>query len=263
MNTAILRGAFPGQGMAEGIGFALPITDARSSMEQILETGEVKRGFLGIILNTASLNESAREFYRLPDTDGVIVQQVTPGEAGDKAGLEPDDVIRKVDGEQIKTNLDLIGKIAHHRPGETVTLEVWREGKPRSVEVTLGARDPDKLNTRLNRRDDSGGAPGGGSGQPESAEAIGIKVRDLTPSMRRQLGNVQGVLVEEVDVQAEASDEGLEHGALITQVNRTPIRDVDDFRQAFSKLKSGDPVRLTLREADREERSIYLTMPKR
>jgi len=263
MNTAILRGAFPGQGMAEGIGFALPITDARSSIEQIIETGEVKRGFLGISMNTAGLNESAREFYRLPDTNGVIVQQVTPGEAGDKAGLEPDDVIRRVDGEEVKTNLDLVGRIAHHRPGDKVQLEVWRDGKPRTVEVTLGARDPEKIASRLNRRDDSEGAPGRGSGQSENAEAIGIKVRDITPSMRRQLGNVQGVMVDEVDVQAEASDEGVEHGTVITQVNRTAIHDVDDFREAFSKLKPGDPVRLTLRDSDGTDRSVYLTMPRR
>jgi serine protease Do len=262
MNTAILRGALGG-GMAEGIGFALPITDARSSMEQILETGEVKRGFLGIAMNTAGLNESAREFYRLPDTNGVIIQEVTPGEAGDKAGLEADDVIRKVDGEEVRTNLDLIGKIAHHRPGDKVELEVWRDGKPRSIEVTLGARDQEKIQSRQNRRDDSEGSPGGGSAKPANAEALGIKVRDITPNMRRQLGNVQGVMVEEVDVQAEASDEGVEHGTVITQVNRTPIRDVDDFRDAFAKLKPGDPVRLALRDADGTDRSVYLTMPRR
>ncbi|HET9299017.1 MAG TPA: Do family serine endopeptidase [Candidatus Polarisedimenticolaceae bacterium] len=264
MNTAILRGAFGG-GMAEGIGFALPITDARSSMEQILETGEVKRGFLGISMNTAGLNESAREFYRLPDTNGVIVQQVTPGEAGDKAGLEPDDIIRKVDGEEVKTNLDLIGKIAHHRPGDKVALEVWRDGKPQSIEVTLGARDQEKIQSRYNRReDDEEGAPGGGSSKPANAEALGIKVRDITPAMRGTLGNVQGVLVEEVDVQAEAADEGIEHGVVITQVNRTAIRDVGDFRAAFSRLKPGDPVRITLRDvADGTDRSVYLTMPRR
>jgi len=261
MNTAILRGALGG-GMAEGIGFALPITDARASMEQIIETGEVKRGFLGIAMNLDGLNESAREFYRLPDTNGVIVQQVTPGEAGDKAGLEPDDVIRKVDGEEIKTNLDLIGKIAHHRPGEKVQLEVWREGKPRTLEVTLGARDAEKITGRLNRKDDPEGSPGHGSSEPENAQALGIKVRDITPAMRRQLGNVQGVMVDEVDVQAEASDEGIEHGTVITQVNRTAIHDIDDFRDAFSKLKPGDPVRLTLRDGE-QERSVYLTMPKR
>jgi serine protease Do len=201
----------------------------------------------------------------LPDTNGVIVQEVTPGEGGDKAGLEPDDVIRKVDGEEIKTNLDLIGKIAHHRPGDTVTLEVWRDGKPRNVEVTLGARDAEKLAGRQNRWDDSVGAPDRGSEEPDNAEALGIKVRDISPSMRRQLGNVQGVLVEEVDVQAEASDEGVEHGLLITQVNRTPIRDVDDFRDAFSKLKPGDPVRLTVRDPRDQDRqrSVYLTVPKR
>jgi serine protease Do len=261
MNTAILRGSFPGQGMAEGIGFALPITDARSSMEQIIESGEVRRGFLGISMNTNGLNESAREFYRLPDTNGVIVQSVTPGEAADKAGIEPDDVIRKVDGEEIQTNLDLVGKVAHHRPGDTVRLEVWRDGKPRNVEVTLGAREADKLTGRLNRNDSPGTSPRRDTEQRDDAEAIGIKVRDMSAAARRQLG-VEGVVVEDVDLEAEASDEGVQHGAVITQVNRTPIRDVDDFRQAFAKLRPGDPVRLTLSE-NGDERSVYLTMPKR
>jgi len=169
---------------------------------------------------------------------------------------------RKVDGEEIKTNLDLIGKIAHHRPGEKVQLEVWREGKPRTLEVTLGARDAEKITGRLNRKDDPEGSPGHGSSEPENAQALGIKVRDITPAMRRQLGNVQGVMVDEVDVQAEASDEGIEHGTVITQVNRTAIHDIDDFRDAFSKLKPGDPVRLTLRDGE-QERSVYLTMPRR
>jgi serine protease Do len=262
MNTAILRGAFPGQGVAEGIGFALPIRDARASMEQILATGEVRRGFLGISMNTDPLNESAREFFRLPDTSGVVVQSVTPGEAADKAGIQPDDVIRKVDGEEVKNNLDLVGRIANRRPGDTVTLEVWRDGKPRSVEVSLGARDADKIAGRGRNNREPGRTPRDDSGEPDEAEAIGIKVRDLTPSMRRQLGNVQGVFVEEVEITAEASDEGVQHGSVITQVNRTPIRTVEDFREAFAKLKPGDPVRLVLRDGELD-RSVFLTMPRR
>ena len=267
MNTAILRGGGVGFGfansMAEGIGFALPINDARSSVEQIMESGSVQRGYLGIIMNQDRINESAREYYDLPDTQGVIVQEVLEGEAADKAGMQPGDIIRKVDGDVIRDNMDLVTRIAHRRPGEKVRIEVFREGRARTLTVTLGERDSDRIAGRTReqerpRRDDD-------EEEVEQAENLGIKVENLGTQWRRQLGvdaSVRGVVVVDVDVASAAADEGIGTGTILTHVNKTPVRSVSDWEDAFEGLRPGAPVRLGLREGE-NSRSVFLRAPSR
>ena len=135
INTAIRRANF-----AEGIGFALPINHARNSIEQLRESGSVRRGYIGISMDPNGIDEVAREYYGLPDGNGVIIEIITEGGPAERAGLRRFDVIRKVDGSVVRDNRDLIGKISSHRPGDTVRLEVLRDGKKRMFELELGDR---------------------------------------------------------------------------------------------------------------------------
>ena len=88
-------------------------------------------------MNTQGVDDAAREYYGLPDAFGVLIERVTEDGPADEAGLQRNDIIRKVDGTVVRDNLDLISKIASRQPGDTVKLEVLRDGKPKTIKVVL------------------------------------------------------------------------------------------------------------------------------
>jgi Do/DeqQ family serine protease len=124
INTAILSGNVGpgGEGGFMGIGFAIPINMAKRSMESLVKTGKVTRGYLGASIGPLS-QELAKEF-RVPDTSGALVQDVTRGGPADKAGLKPGDVIRKYDGRTVSESDELLAMVASTNPGATVPLEI-------------------------------------------------------------------------------------------------------------------------------------------
>ena len=107
-----------------GIGFAIPINMAKRSMESLVKTGKVTRGYLGASIGPLS-QELAKEF-RVPDTSGALVQDVTGGGPADKAGLKAGDVIRKYDGRTVSESDELLAMVASTNPGTTVPLEILR-----------------------------------------------------------------------------------------------------------------------------------------
>src|SRR4030095_15027372 len=123
ISTAIQRGE-----MAEGIGFAIPINEARKAAEELRAGGSVKRGYLGISMNTVGITDKARAYYTRQDNNGAIVAGVTAKGPAADAGLQKNDLIRKIDGHTVKDNQDLLGMIASRKPGETVKLEIVRGG---------------------------------------------------------------------------------------------------------------------------------------
>jgi serine protease Do len=235
INTAINRMA-----MAEGIGFALPINVARSAMDQLRATGKVRRGYIGVSMT--DINDTMREYYGLPDKNGVFVQSVTADGPAEKAGIQPDDVIRKVEGETIKNGRDLLGRVASRKPGDRIDLTVVRGGKSLQFALTLVERpDASELGQGdLRRRKNQGD-----EGEPEgsrSSEALGIKVETLTSRAREELQlpeNAKGVVVTEVEVGSEASAAGLRAGVVVTAVNDAPVAGISAWKEAVGRLKPG------------------------
>jgi serine protease Do len=260
INTAISRANF-----AEGIGFALPINDARAAAEQLRESGSVKRGFIGITMNQAGINDSAREYYGLPDGNGVIVQDVQSDGPAASAGVRKGDVIRKVDGDVVADNQELVASIASRRPGEKVRLELYRDGKTREVTVTLGSRpDPRTL-----ARGGPGGEPDEGSpdgdSEPAQAKGLGITVEALTPALRQRWelkDDVQGVVVSDVEIDSEAAERGIERDLVVASLNDQPVATVTDWRRIVRALRVGAPVKLEVLVPGQEQTSyVFLRVP--
>jgi len=239
INTAIRR-----QNFAEGIGFALPINQAQAVVEQLIESGRVRRGWIGITMNEG-IDETTREYYGLPDTKGVLVTDVNPDGPARKAGLEAGDVIRKVDGEPIQDNLDMISKISSHRPGDEVDLDLIREGRPVDLTVTLGDREEglegigqgtQRSTPRDRERDD-----------PDTATGLGLTVENLSDRARMRLNfdeNQRGVLITDVEFKSDAERKGLRPMLVVVAVNDNRIRNVADWEDAVADLKPGSPVKL-------------------
>jgi serine protease Do len=227
INTAILSpNAGPGgEGGFVGIGFAIPINMAKRSIEALIKTGRVTRGYLGVSVGPVT-PELAQEF-RVPDTAGALVQDVTRGAPADRAGIKPGDVIRKYDGRPVNESDELLAMVANTDPGTTVPIEILRNGEPLTLKITLEPRPTDL------------GYTGGRRKVPSAGTLRGITVQNLTSSLRRQLeipADVRGVVVTDIDLSSPAAQH-LEQGDVILSVNRHPVNSVAEFNNLAAEVK--------------------------
>jgi serine protease Do len=245
INTAILSGGSGpgGEGSFMGIGFAIPINMAKHVMEDLIKTGKVSRGYLGLLLDARGLDEKLAKKFGVPDTSGALVSDVEAGGPADKAGIKPGDVIRHFDGKKVEGPGQLTAMVTDMNPGSTATLDILRDGQPLTVQVTLGER-PANLGLR----------PGVGKA-PSEGTLRGITVQNLTPSMRDQLGlpsTVQGVVITDLDPNSPAAQQGLQQGDVIEGINRQPVRTIADFNRLAAEAK-GD----TLLRINRQGQSFF------
>ena len=254
INTAIQRGE-----LAEGISFAIPINEARRAAEELRAGGSVKRGYLGIIMNNSGVTERAKSYYKLPDTNGVIVSSVTPKGPAAEGGLKANDVIRKIDGNLVKNNPDLLAMIASRKPGETVKLEIVRGGETMKLDVTLTTR-PVKFESE---GEDVEPQSDDGSASPVTGEGLGIKVRQV-PVMYRQQFHLKpdgpGVMIIAVDPTSDAAEEGLAPQQIITSIDDNPIKSIADWNRVVKGLKPGATVKVDVDLGTRTE-MLFLTVP--
>ncbi len=262
INTAINR-----QFLAEGIGFALPINQARNVVDQLRERGYVRRGFLGITMNREPVDEAAREFYALQDTNGVIVSDVKDDGPAARAGLQRGDVIRKVDGQVVTNNFDLVSKIASHQPGDKVHLQVHRKPRdaqaPRTLDLTVALADRGEGMAALNGTEQPTRPDAQPEPEVEEAKGLGLTVETVTPRVRERLrlGRDQvGVVVSKVEFASPASDKGLQPDMVVTAINDTPIESVADWRELLERLSPGSSVKLDVL-ADDQVAYIFLRLP--
>ena len=227
INTAILSpgGGGEGGGGFIGIGFAIPINMAKRSMESLIKTGKVSRGYLGATIGPVT-PELAQEF-KIPDTSGALVQDVTRGGPADKSGLKPGDVIRKFNGRPVNDSSDLLAAIASTNPGTPATLEILRNGQPQTVKVTLEQRPADLSYA------------GGARRSLNEGTLRGIMVQNLTEPLRKQLGippDVHGVIVTDIAPDSPAA-QFLEQGDVILSINRHEVKSVTDFNRLAAEAK--------------------------
>ena len=231
INTAIAR-----QNLAEGIGFALPINQARRVIDQLRDFGEVKRGYIGINMNIAGIDRDAQDYLGLPDRNGVIIDSVTSDSPAERAGLKPFDVIREVDGDLIADNDELIAKISSYMPGEKVDLEVFREGRTLRLRATLGERP------LQNEVQPAVSVDTPEPKKPRESEGLGITVQaldrfDLNASLR-------GVMITEVEFDSLAAEKGVLPMRIVTHVNDAEIDSVEAWDDVIGRLRSGQPVKI-------------------
>jgi serine protease Do len=217
INTAIIAS---GGGGNQGIGFAIPVEMARDVMEQILKTGKVTRGYLGVEIQ--EVTPALAKAFGLPSANGALVGDVTPGGPAAKAGLMKGDVLVTMNGTPISDFHDLRLRISQTPPGQTVKLEVIRNGQKREVSVTLGTF-PENQQAAA-RPSESG-----------SNVLQGVQVSALTPDIEQQLNlptGTRGVVITQVDPNSTAADAGLQRGDVIQEVNRKPVDNVTQFEEA-------------------------------
>jgi len=233
---------FSNSGGYMGVSFAIPIDLAMNSVKQLKDTGKVRRGMIGAMLQPIDA-ETARGLG-LPDTRGALVNDITPGSAGEKAGLRVGDVIRSIDGHDIRQSSELPPIIGAKTPGTKVELGVLRDGKTKTIPVTLGELDPGLLPGASQQR-----APGGSGGPADaSANPLGLVGQELDADDRRQAGldAGEGVGIARIDGMA-AREAGLAPGDIVLRVGNEKVGSVPALDRALAGVKPGQTVMLLVR----------------
>jgi serine protease Do len=231
INTAIYTGS---RGF-EGVGFALPSNTAITVYNQLVNSGKVVRGSIGIQFQDES-SKNPVLMKELGAPYGVVVELVQPGSPAEKAGLQPGDVITTVNGKPVHSGNDLVDPISQTPIGSSVQLSYVRNKE--SKDATLTVADRAKLFAQTDA--DAAGQPGA---TPDQGQ-FGVHAEALTPEISHKLGisNVTGAIVTQVDPASFAEDIGLTRGDIITEINHVPVSSIAEYRTEMAKLKPGADV---------------------
>ena len=228
INTAI----FSRSGGYMGVGFAIPSNLAKAIANQLIEHGEVTRGYLGIVIQ--QLTPDLAESFDLDLGKGILVAQVSEDSPAEKAGLRQGDVIVEYRGEPVTDVGSFRNRVSLTTPGSTETITVLRGGKRKTLQVRIGQLTEDKLITQ---------------GPAQSADEIGLTVQTLTPQLAEQFNTEagEGVVVTKVKPGSVAAMAGIEPGTIILQANQQPVKDAADFAAALQRSKQENRVLLLIR----------------
>lgn len=237
INTAILSRS----GMNAGIGFAIPVNMALRIVEDLIDSGSVRRGYLGIELE--DIDREKAELFGLQDQGGALVRRVTDNSPAKSAGLIVGDVVTAVDGLRVDGSSKLRLIVSGRKPGSNVTMSVLRDGKMVPIKATLG----ELPGTETAQTNSGGNSSPRNNGNNSIAEIVpGVKVQNLTPATRERYDipkDVTGVVITQVEADSDAANRGLEEGDVIMSVNRNPVRAVGEAEQM---AKGGNRVILNI-----------------
>ena len=238
-------------GTFNGISFAVPSNIVRSTVEQIIDSGVVERGFLGIAFTEAST--SLRRAYDL-GPGAAQISEISPDASGDTpagdAGLREDDLITAIDGVVLRDAQQIVSLISSKRPGDTVEITYVRpgDGDERTARVRLGRR-PGAEQMSQSRLDQAPRPDGPTAVEPARMEMLGLTLENVTPRVARQLGeDIEGVAVVDVERTSEAfRDANIRPGMVIVEADREPVASVAEFEAAVADVDAGDSFLLRVR----------------
>ncbi|MES3000082.1 MAG: DegQ family serine endoprotease [Pseudomonadota bacterium] len=215
----------------QGVSFAIPIDVASRIKDQIVATGKVEHARLGVTVQ--EVNQTLADSFKLDRPEGALVSSVEKGSPADRAGVQPGDVIRSVNGQAIVASGDLPAVLGLKSPGDRVQMEIWRQGRKVDLNAQLAGAS-EKVAKAENRPD---AATGG---------KLGLALRPLQDAEKRQSGIAEGLVVE--DVGGAAARAGIEAGDVILAVNGTVAKSVEQVRSVVAK--SDKSVALLIQRGD-------------
>jgi len=237
INTAIVPNG-------QGIGFAIPVNTAKPLIPQLVKTGKVTRGYIGV--NIQSISAEIAKAMKLEDEKGALVADVIPGGPAEQAGIQRGDVIIAFNGKIVKNSHDLPSLVAATPVGGKATATVLRNGKKQDIPVKVAELPADEGSIES-------------SAEPARGK-WGLQLQDITPDTARQLGleSDQGVLVTGVEPGSPAEEASIARGDIILEVNRKPVKTVKELLKEIEKAK-GDNSLLLLAQRGQSRRFVALS----
>jgi serine protease Do len=238
---------------AANIGFAVPINQASAILPQLRENGRVSRGYIGVALR--DVDPDLQRSLGLRSAEGALVQDVTPGSPGARAGVRAYDLIVAVDGRAIDGNDQLIELIAARQPGTMATLQIVRDGRAMNVAVKLAERPLRDRRPESESEQEQRPLP-----SSQRGPVLGMSVREIDSEFaaRFQLPDgTQGVIVSRVEPMSPAFDAEIERGHVLLEINRQAVRSIDDYRRLTARTRPGDILTLYLYKPEIEQRALH------
>ncbi|MBA3010069.1 MAG: DegQ family serine endoprotease [Proteobacteria bacterium] len=225
INTAIIRDG-------QGIGFAIPVNLAKKIIGQLKDSGEVTRGWLGVVIQ--DLNEDMAKYYGVNGVKGALVTDLVKGDPADQAGIEPNDIIIEVDGIKIETSRDLTREIAGIDVGKKIELLVLRGGNEKNLTVQIAKRNDSVVS-------ESG------------IDWIGIEIVEITKedASKYDMIEKEGVLVNKIQEDSKAEVAGMWPGDIIKEINNHPINTTMEYYKAVNSIKKDESLRMLIKRRNK------------
>jgi serine protease Do len=239
INTAI----FSRGGGSVGIGFAVPSSLAKTVITQLADHGKVERGWLGVSIQPLT-TDLAKNFKR-DNTNGALVSSVIEGSPAEKAGLKPGDVIVEFNGKKVTKATELPSLVADLPVGREAPMVIVRDGNEMRLNARI-ARLEDETPTKV--------------ADTQSKGQLGLALQPITPPVARELGLKvsEGVLVRDVVEGGRAAEAGVRPGDVIVEINRQPVRTVEDLKARVDKQGKNEPIVLLL---NRDGQALFVAVP--
>ncbi|MBS3650781.1 DegQ family serine endoprotease [Pseudaminobacter sp. 19-2017] len=239
INTAI----FSPSGGSVGIAFAIPASTAKEVVKDLMDTGSVKRGWIGVQIQPVT--KDIADSLGLSEAKGAIVSEPQANGPAVKAGIKSGDVITAVNGKLVNGPRELARMIGSINPGETVEVTLWRDGKSQNVQMTLGELPETQQQASTDRNQQQ-------KAEPSSLADLGLTVAPADDG--------KGLVVTDVDPQSDAADRGIQPGDIITSVNSREVNGAQDITSALADAeKSGR--KAVLMQITRDNGSRFVALP--
>ena len=217
----------------QGVSFAIPIDVATKIRDQIVATGKVEHARLGVAVQ--EVNQAFADSFRLDKPEGALVSMVEKGSPADKAGLQSGDVIRKVNGQAIVSSGDLPAIIGLASPGDSIKLDIWRQGAPRELTASLVNANEKSVDVASKKDTASQGR-------------LGLALRPLQPEEKQEAGLDSGLVVQQAS--GPAAMAGVQSGDVLVSINGMPVKNIEQVRAAVAKAERSVAL-LILRGSDK------------
>jgi len=228
-----------------GLSFAIPIDVAIDVAKQLQATGRVSRGRIGVVIQ--EVTKELAESFGLPKPEGALVNSVERGGPADKAGIQTSDVILKFDNKEIGSSNELPRVVAATRPGSKVSVQVWRKGEKKDLQIVVG-ETPDERAAKQQRQPTK-------KSSTEALGKLGLSVTELTADQKKEINVASGVVVE--NAEGASARAGVRRGDVIQAVNNQEVKSVDDLNRL---LTVGDRPRTVALLVRRGDGSLYVPL---
>lgn len=245
INTAI----YSPNGGSVGVGFAIPSDQAKVIVAKLQKNGVIEHGFLGVSIQPVT--QDVADAIGLSKAEGALISGVNDDTPAASAGLKSGDIVTAVGDSLVRTPKDLSRLVADLAPGDKETLSVWRDGKSKSIEVTIGGNENSVEKAATAEKEEA------------NRPSIGVALTNITPEIREQLSlskNTKGAVVASVDQDKPAAEAGLREGDLIISVNNKPVSNASEAKSAVGEAgKSGR--KSVLLQVEREGKNTFVAVP--
>lgn len=244
----------------QGYGFAVPVNLLKTVVMDLIKEGKVRRGYIGVQIS--GIDQTTANALGLSKAQGVLVQSLVKGGAGEAAGLKERDVIFSVDGKEVNAANELQSYIATRHPGDAVTLKIFRDGKTIEKKVTLKARDEESVTVKASDKKVPDEDVDQDVPKVTKFEGLGLSVRQLTPEEKKKESLEGGAVVTEVKQYSEAFNRGIPQNAVIVEADRKEVKSPGDLKRIVDGRKPGDSLLLRLKRPDGSTAYIAVQLPK-